>query len=96
MSRLDLYPQTDSPPADAKVATGTAVGDKVGLDANIIGGSIVIGTAAVPSDYDEAQVSYASATQEVYIYRKLGNIVRTVTINYTDATKSFIADWSIL
>ena len=96
MSRIDLYPQSDSSPQDAQVATGTAVGSKVGLDANIIGGSIIVGTAAVPPDYDEAQVSYSSATQEIYIYRKLGNIVRTVTINYTDSTKNFISDWSIL
>lgn len=96
MSRIDLYPQSDSSPADAKIATGTEIGDKVGLDANIIGGTIVIGTAAVPPDYDEAQVSYASSTQEIYIYRKLGLIVRTVTINYTDSSKQFIADWSIL
>jgi len=96
MSRIDLYPQSDSGPDEAKIATGTQVGDKVGLDANILGGSIVIGTAAVPADYDEAQVSYASSTQEIYIYRKNSVIVRTVTINYTDTTKQFIANWSIL
>ena len=96
MSRLDLYPSTDSAPDEAQIATGTQVGDKVGLDVNVAGGSVVIGTAAVPPDYDEAEVSYASATQEIYIYRKLGNIIRTVTINYTDASKNFIADWSIL
>jgi hypothetical protein len=96
MSRIDLYPQSDSGPDEAKVATGTQVGQKVGLDANIVGGSVVIGTAAVPADYDSAQVSYASSTQEIYIYRKNGNIVRTVTINYTDASKNNIANWSIL
>lgn len=96
MSRIDLYPNTDSGPDEAQIATGTQVGDKVGLDANIVGGSIIVGTAAVPPDYDEAQVSYASATQEIYIYRKNSNIVRTVTINYTDSSKQFIADWSIL
>lgn len=96
MSRIDLYPQSDSAPSEAKIATGTEIGDKVGLDANIIGGTIVVGTASVPPDYDEAQVSYATATQEIYIYRKLGSIIRTVTINYTDSTKQFIADWSIL
>lgn len=78
------------------MATGTVVGSKMAQDTYVNGGSIVVGTAAVPPDYDEAQVSYASATQEIYIYRKNGNIVRTVTINYTDATKNFISDWSIL
>lgn len=96
MSRIDLYPQADSGPDEAKIATGTQIGQKIGLDANIVGGSIVIGTAAVPADYDEAQVSYSTATQEIYIYRKNGSIVRTVTINYTDSSKNFIADWSIL
>jgi len=96
MSRIDLYPQSNSGPNEAQIATGTAIGDKVALDANIVGGTIIVGTAAVPSDYDEAQVSYASATQEIYIYRKNSAIVRTVTINYTDSTKNFISDWSIL
>jgi hypothetical protein len=96
MSRIDLYPQTDSSPSEAKSATGTVVGSKMAQDTYVNGGSIIVGTAAVPSDYDEAQVSYTSAVQEIYIYRKNGNIVRTVTINYTDATKNFISDWSIL
>jgi len=96
MSRVDLYPQTDSSPSEAKIATGTPVGSKMAQDTYVNGGSIIVGTAAVPPDYDEAQVSYASATQEIYIYRKNGGIVRTVTINYTDSTKNFISDWSIL
>ena len=96
MSRIDLYPTNDASPADAKVATGTQIGDKVGMDVNMVGGSITIGTAAVPADYDFAEVSYASATQEIYIYRKSGVIVRTVTINYTSSAKDYIQDWTIL
>lgn len=96
MSRIDLYPQADSSPSEAKIATGTASGDKVGLDSFLLGGTVTTGTAAVPADYDSGEVSYASATQEIYIYRKNGSIVRTVTINYTSAAKDYIADWSIL
>lgn len=96
MSRLDLYPTTDASPKDAQIATGTAVDDKVGLDANIIGGKLIVGTAAVPADYDSGEVSYPSPTQEVYVYRKAGTIVRAVTINYTSSSKEFILDWSIL
>lgn len=96
MSRIDLYPQLDSRPSEAQIATGTQSGEKMGLDTHLIGGTVTIGTAAVPADYDSGEVSYPSTTQEIYIYRKAGNIVRTVTINYTSATKDYIADWSIL
>lgn len=96
MARIDLYPQSDSSPSEAKIATGTVSGDKVGLDSFLLGGTVTTGTAAVPADYDQAQVSYPTATQEIYVYRKNGNIVRVVTINYTTATKDFISDWSIL
>lgn len=96
MARIDLYPQSDSSPSEAKIATGTASGDKVGLDSFLLGGTVTTGTAAVPADYDSGEVSYPSATQEIYIYRKSGNIIRTVTVNYTSAAKDYIADWSIL
>jgi len=96
MSKLDLYPSTDASPKDAQVATGTTVGDKVGLDANIIGGNLTVGTAAAPANYDSGEVSYPTPTREVYVYRKAGTIVRAVTINYTSSSKEFILDWSIL
>lgn len=96
MSRIDLYPNANSSPSDAKIATGTQVGNKVALDANVVGGNITIGTAAVPADYDFAEVTYPSLTQEIYIYRKNGTIVRTVTINYTSSAKDYIQDWTIL
>lgn len=96
MSRIDLYPNRSASPQDAQVATGTVVGNKVALDTQIVGGSVVVGTAAVPADYDFAEVLYSTLTQEIYIYRKNGNIVRTVTINYTSSTKEYISDWSIL
>lgn len=96
MSKIDLYPTKNSSPKDAQIATGTTIGNKVALDTQIVGGTVVVGTAAVPADYDSAEVVYSTLTQEIYIYRKNGNIVRTVTINYTSTTKEYISDWSIL
>lgn len=45
--------------------------------------------------YDAITVTYPSATQEVYVSRTggvSGTVVQTVTVNYTDGTKSFILD----
>lgn len=96
MSKIDLYPTTAASPKDAKVATGTAFSDnKVGLDANILGGSITIGTPAAPADYDGAEVNYPSLTQEVYVYKKGGVTVKTVTINFTSSAKDYILNWTI-
>jgi hypothetical protein len=96
MSKIDLYPTVNASPKDAKVATGTAFSaEKVGLDTNILGGSITVGTAAAPSDYDSAEVQYPSATQEIYIYKKGASTVKTVTINYTSSAKDYILNWTI-
>ena len=41
MSKIDLYPNLKSPPAAAKVATGTAwATDKFGMDVNVLGGTV--------------------------------------------------------
>lgn len=41
MSRIDLYPNLKSTPADARVATGTSLpGDKFAQDVNMVGGSL--------------------------------------------------------
>lgn len=61
----------------------------------VVGDSIVIGTASIPADHDSGEVTYTSLTQEVYTYKKNGTVVRTVTINYTSSSKEYIADWSI-
>lgn len=58
-------------------------------------GSLVVGTPAAPSDYDYAEVTYPSSTQEVYTYKKNSVTIKTVTINYTSATKDFILNWTI-
>jgi len=96
MSKIDLYPTTTASPKDAKVATGTSFSaEKVGLDTNILGGSIIIGTPAAPADYDSAEVQYPSLTQEIYIYKKGGTPIKTVTINFTSSAKDYILNWTI-
>lgn len=94
MSRIDLYPSKNSPPADAEIQTGTVIGTKVAADAYVVGGAI--GTAVTPADYDQADVLYPDAVTETYIYRKDGNIIRSVTITYTSAAKTNISGWIIL
>ena len=39
--------------------------------------------------------SYPSATQEVYRFYEGTVLIRTITINYTDATKENIDTWVI-
>lgn len=93
MARIDLYPQTNSKPSEALAQTGTLSGSKVGADTFIVGG--VIGSAATPADYDEGEVQYTNPTTEVYIYKKAGVTVKTVTITYTSSAKDYISGWTI-
>jgi len=93
MARVDLYPQTNSKPSEALAQTGTQSGQKVGADTFIVGGTI--GTAAAPADYDEGEVQYPSLVQEIYIYKKAGLIIKTVTITYTSSAKDYISGWTI-
>lgn len=58
-------------------------------------GSLTVGTPSSPSDYDLAEVTYPTATQEVYTYKKNGEIVKIVTINFTNASKDNILNWTI-
>jgi hypothetical protein len=95
MSRVDLYPSKNSSPADAQVQTGTVAGTKVGADVQVLGGTIITGSAAVPAAYDNGTLTLPSATQEVYKYYTGATLVRTITINYTDSTKAVISSWTI-
>lgn len=95
MAKVDLYPTKNAPPSQAEVQTGTVNGQKVGADTYIIGGSVMMGTAAAPADYDEGLVQYPSGVQEVYIYKKGGVTIKTVTITYTSTAKDYISGWTI-
>ena len=57
--------------------------------------SIEEANAAVPAAYDNGAVTYPSATQEVYRFYEGTVLIRTITINYTDATKENIDTWVI-
>lgn len=48
-----------------------------------------------PVDYDSGEVDYPSDTVEIYTYKKAGSTIKTITITYTDNTKTAIAAWSI-
>lgn len=93
MSKVDLYPRLDSSPSAAFVQTGSKSGQKGGADVFVIGG--VMGTATAPADYDSATVAYPNATTEIYTYSKASVVVKTVTITYTTAAKTFISGWTI-
>ena len=58
--------------------------------------NVVVGSASVPVDYDEGEVQYISPTVETYVYKKNGASVKTVTITYTDSSKDYISNWTIL
>jgi hypothetical protein len=62
------------------------------LKVNLVSASSsAVGLFTLP--YDAITVTYPSVTQEVYVSRTggiAGAVVQTVTINYTDATKSFV------
>lgn len=50
-------------------------------------------------DFDYYSVAYPTTTQEVYTYKKGGSggtTMGTVTINYTDATKAYVTDASVI
>lgn len=95
MAKVDLYPTKNASPSLAQVQTGTVDGQKVGADTYVIGGNVVMGTAAAPADYDEGEVQYPSATEEVYIYKKNGTTLKTVTVTYTSSAKDYISGWTI-
>lgn len=95
MSRVDLYPNKNSSPADAQIQTGTVSGSKVGADVQVLGGTIITGSASVPAAYDNGTLTLPSATQEVYKYYSGATLLRTITINYTDSTKTVISSWTI-
>ena len=42
----------------------------------------------VPVQFDNIAISYAAATANVYTYKLAAATVKTVTVNFTDATKS--------
>jgi hypothetical protein len=93
MAKVDLYPQLDSSPSSAFVQTGTKNGQKGGSDVFLIGG--VVGSAAIPADYDSATVSYPDLVTEIYTYLKGATVLKTVTITYTNSSKSNISGWVI-
>jgi hypothetical protein len=50
---------------------------------------------AVPDNADNFQVAYPSSTQEVYTFYSGVTLLRTITINYVNASKEKIMDGSV-
>lgn len=48
-------------------------------------------TGFLPLKYDRVDVTYPNDTQEIYAFTFRGNAAGSVTVNYVDATKEFIA-----
>lgn len=93
MSKSDLYPQLNSSPSTAFVQTGTKSGQKGAADVYLIGG--VVGTPAAPSDYDTCNVTYPSATSEVYTFLKSSVTIKVVTVTYTTSAKTALSSVTI-
>ena len=71
-----------------KVVTVTTTGVKSALDVNVSGGNLLEGIS-----FDAVVPSYPNTTTEVYVYKTgglLGSTVATITVIYTDATKSVL------
>lgn len=56
-----------------------------------IGGTIIQSNVLVPYNYDNILASYPSSTQEVYEYRTSTTVVATITVTYTNSSKSTIS-----
>ena len=49
----------------------------------------------VPGDYDNGSVTYPTPTQEIYKFYKGATLLKTITMNYSDASKSDLVSWTI-
>jgi hypothetical protein len=59
----------------------------------------VAASSLIKFDFDYYSVAYPSATQEVYTYKRggaSGTIVGTITINYTDGTKQYVSNATVV
>lgn len=88
---------------DVNISTSATDGDNVAISdgthkllINPDGSAnVMMGSASIPANYDQGIVQYTSPTVETYIYKKSGQIIKTVTITYTNASKNYIAGWVI-
>jgi hypothetical protein len=74
--------------------SGTDIGNKRALDVSILGGP---GSLLQGVTYDYGSVTYPSGTQEVYTFKSGGaggTTVKTITVNYVDATKEQLLNFS--
>lgn len=58
----------------------------------------IFGQLQAPVHADAGTVEYPTNTQEVYKFRQggiAGTVLKTITINYTNASKDFILNWAV-
>ena len=89
------------------MALGGIITDRTGEIGNSVGKDIrgqlhvlaALKNNPLPEGWKSVSVSYPTSTQEIYSYYSdsnlTGSVVGTLTINYTDATKTNLASWSV-
>ena len=62
--------------------------------ATVIENDTPINVSTAGIDWNKIETTFPAQNQEIYTYKKDGNIVQTVTITYEDGTKKTIIDVS--
>lgn len=90
-------------PADNAISVGTEDGTQTGIKhAMLVDDTGRVQTAGIQlftKPFDSITASYPSSTQEIYQSRVGGvggTIQQVATVNYTDATKNYLADVSVV
>jgi len=74
---------------DDSIRIGNGAGVYMAVNADGSTNSVNI-NSLVPSAYDSIYPTYPSGSVEVYTYKKSGTTVATITVSYSDTTKSVL------
>ena len=55
---------------------------------------VAVTFAGILFDYDSGAATYPTSVQEVYSFYLSAVLVKTITLNYTNSSKKFLASWS--
>lgn len=85
-------PQTNSGDAPIGFVTGTPNGTKTPMDVAVVGGVSLSSSALIAgTDYDYIDIQQTSSTVETFVFKlggSGGSTIQTITVTYTDSTKS--------
>ena len=56
--------------------------------------TVAVTFAGILFDYDSGSATYPTSVQEVYSFYLSAVLVKTITLNYTNSSKKFLASWS--